>query len=248
MTEDLIPLLKNLGLNEYEAKVYSTLVGLRRATARDIHELSRVLRGRIYEILNDLARRGFIGVEEGSPTCYYLLDPDEVIDHMKEEYLCTLEKTRRAIREVSFTLPRPPPSFYMLRSEWAIDNHVRALLKKAKKQILLICHDDLFLKRYLKDLKGVGRRVDLCIIVRNRGDFAGLDLPFVEANGIVAELLDDTVTSASHSHHFDGTVMFVDYGDFFFVALGGQETFAMTGSASPLMRYLQYSLVDNLRR
>jgi sugar-specific transcriptional regulator TrmB len=248
MTEELIPLLRNLGLNEYEAKVYSTLIGLRKATARDIHEISRVPRGRIYEILHDLARRGFIGVEEGSPTCYYLLDPDEVIDHMKEEYLCTLEKTRRAIRDISFTLPRPPPSFYMLRSEWAIDNHVRALLKKAKKQILLICHDDLFLKRYLKDLKAAGRKVDLCIIVRNRDDFAGLDLPLIEASGVVAELLDRTANSTSHDPRFEGTGMFVDFGDFFFASLGSQETFAMTGSDAPLMRYLQYSLVENLRR
>lgn len=248
MTEDLISLLRNLGLNEYEAKVYSTLVGLRKATARDIHEISRVPRGRIYEILHDLARKGFIGVEEGSPTCYYLLDPDEVIDHMKEEYLCTLEKTRRAIRDVSFTLPRPPPSFYMLRSEWAIDNHVRALLKKAKKQILMVCHDDVFLKRYLKDLKAVGRRVDLCIIVHSMKDFAGVDLPVVEANGAVAELLDETTSSMSHDHRFEGTALFVDFNDFFFASFSGQEIFAMTGSDAPLMRYLQYSLVESMRR
>lgn len=245
MTEDLIPLLKSLGLNEYEAKVYFTLIGLKRATARDIHEISRVPRGRIYEILHDLAGRGFIGVEEGSPNCYYLLDPDEVIDHMKEEYLCTLEKTRRAIRDVSFTLPRPPPSFYMLRSEWAIDNHVVSLLKKAKKQILILCQDNLFLKRYLKDLKAVERKVDLCIIVRNPDEVAGLGLPLVRANGVVAELLDDAVNGTSQ---FDGTILFVDFDAFFVASINGQETFAVTGSDTPLVRYLQHSLVESMDR
>ncbi|HDS63203.1 MAG TPA: TrmB family transcriptional regulator [Methanofollis liminatans] len=245
MTEDIVPLLKNLGLNEYEAKVYSTLVGLRKATARDIHEISGVPRGRIYEILHDLAQRGFIGVEEGSPTCYYLLDPDEVIDHLKEEYLCTLEKTRRAIREISFALPRPPPSVYMLRSDWAIDNHVRSLLKRAKKQVLLVCRDRQFLKRYLKELKAAEKRVDLCILVRNPDDFDGLDIPFVQAKGFVAELLDD----AANSHpQFDGTVVFVDYGEFFITSLGGPETLAMTGSDAPMMRYLQHSLMASLDR
>lgn len=248
MTEDLIPLLKNLGLNEYEARVYSTIVGLRRATARDIHEISGVPRGRIYEILHDLAGRGFIGVEEGSPTCYYLLDPEGVIDHMKEEYLCALEKTRRAIRDISLTLPRPPPSFYMLRSEWAIDNHVRSLLKRAKKQVLLVCQDNLFLKRYLKDLKAVERRVDLRIIVRNAEKFAGIDLPLVQASGVVAEFMDGAGSGSSHNLQFSGTALFVDFGEFFIASLRNQETFAMTGSDAPLMRYLQYSLVADLDR
>lgn len=245
MTRDLISLLKSLGLNEYEARVYSTLVGLRKATARDIHEISGVPRGRIYEILHDLTRRGFIGVEEGSPTCYYLLDPDTVIDHMKEEYLCTLEKTRRAIRDISFTLPRPPPSVYMLRSEWAIDNHVRSLFKKAKKQILCVCLNNLFLKRYYKDLKAVEKRVDLRIIVSGPDDFAGLDLPFVQATNSVAALLDDTLNGTPH---LNGTTVFVDFGEFFVMSGEGRETVAMTGSDAPIMRYLQYSLLADLDR
>lgn len=245
MSEDLLSLLKSLGLNEYEARVYSTLVGLRKATARDIHEVSGVPRGRIYEILHDLTRRGFIGVEEGSPTCYYLLDPDTVIDHMKEEYLCTLEKTRRAIRESSFTLPRPPPSVYMLRSAWAIDNHVRSLFKKAKKQVLCVCLNNLFLKRYYKDLKALEKRVDLCILVSDPDEFAGLDLPFVQATNSVAALLNDTVTNVQP---FNGTVLFVDFGEFFVISVGGNETVAMTGSNAPVMRYLQYSLLADLDR
>ncbi|WP_243670604.1 hypothetical protein [Methanoculleus chikugoensis] len=69
MTAEIVPGLRALGMNEYAASVYSTLVGLQKATARDIHEVSGVPpRGRIYEILNDLTRRGgFIAVEEGSP-------------------------------------------------------------------------------------------------------------------------------------------------------------------------------------
>jgi sugar-specific transcriptional regulator TrmB len=48
MTPEIIPGLRALGMNEYEANVYSTLVGLQKATARDIHEVSGVPRGRIY--------------------------------------------------------------------------------------------------------------------------------------------------------------------------------------------------------
>ena len=93
MAAEIVPGLRALGMNEYEASVYSTLVGLQKATARDIHETSGVPRGRIYDILNDLARRGFIAVEEGSPTSYYILDIDMVFDRLKEDNICTHDET-----------------------------------------------------------------------------------------------------------------------------------------------------------
>ena len=108
MTPEIIPSLRALGMNEYEANVYSTLVGLQKATARDIHEVSGVPRGRIYEILNDLARRGFIGVEEGSPTSYYVLDVDQVFDRLKADYVRSLEETREALKSLSIKPHLPP--------------------------------------------------------------------------------------------------------------------------------------------
>ena len=73
MAAEIVPGLRGLGMNEYEASVYSTLVGLQKATARDVHEASGVPRGRIYEILNDLARRGSSAWKRGlRPPITYL--------------------------------------------------------------------------------------------------------------------------------------------------------------------------------
>ncbi len=136
MTDEIVLGLRALGMNEYEASVYSTLVGLQKATARDIHELSGVPRGRIYEILNDLARRGFIAVEEGSPTSYYVLDIDQVFDRLKEDYIRALDETREALKSLSVKPRLPPNSFFILRSDWAIENHVASLFRRVKKSMV----------------------------------------------------------------------------------------------------------------
>ena len=112
MTVEIVQGLRALGMNEYEANVYSTLVGLQKATARDIHEVSGVPRGRIYDILNDLARRGFVGVEEGSPTSYYVLDIDQVFDRLKDDYVRSLEDVREALKALSI-MPNPPPVSFL---------------------------------------------------------------------------------------------------------------------------------------
>jgi Sugar-specific transcriptional regulator TrmB len=58
MEESIVVGLKKLGLTEYEARAYAALVGLGEATAREIHEASRVPRTRIYDILRDLGGKG----------------------------------------------------------------------------------------------------------------------------------------------------------------------------------------------
>ena len=54
MDEDMVLRLKKFGMNEYEAKVYSALFGLRVASALEIHEFTGIPRGRVYETLSAL--------------------------------------------------------------------------------------------------------------------------------------------------------------------------------------------------
>ena len=65
MKEGIVDGLRKLGLTEYEAKAYATLVGMGEATAREVHELCGVPRTRIYDILRDLDGKGLRGVCAG---------------------------------------------------------------------------------------------------------------------------------------------------------------------------------------
>ncbi|MDD4253933.1 MAG: helix-turn-helix domain-containing protein [Methanofollis sp.] len=244
MTDEIVLQLRTLGLNEYEARVYATLVGLRRATARDIHEASKVPRGRIYEILHDLAQRGFVGVEDGSPARYHAVDPDEVIDHIRDEYLASLEKTRASLTSLSSTVPVPPPPFYMLRSDWAIENQIQSVFRKAKERMVLICQDPSFLRKNLKALKALQKRIDLYVLVSDREAFSGIELPLVEGEGIVADLLARQPPPGVCTRQ--ECSILVDKGESIAVGSSGSERFAVIGSETPFMRYFLLSLIEHM--
>ena len=249
MAAEIVPGLRGLGMNEYEASVYSTLVGLQKATARDVHEASGVPRGRIYEILNDLARRGFIGVEEGSPASYYILDVDVVFDRLKEDYIRSLEETREALKSLSVKPHLSPDSFFILRSGWAIENHISSLFRRVKKSMVILCYNPEFLQRYYTIIKPLERKIDLYIIVRKREEYAGIKLPIYEARGTVVDLLDSRPVNGPVMEGLrkDECAILVDGRDFFAIATAGSGRHAVIGSDMPIIGYLQKTIVERLR-
>jgi len=248
MANAIIDGLRALGMNEYEASVYSTLVGLQKATARDIHEMSRVPRGRIYDILNDLARRGFIGVEEGSPASYYVLDIDVVFDRLKDDYIRSLEETREALKSLSVKPRLSPDSFFILRSGWAIENHISALFRRVKRSMVVLCYNPEFLRKYYTIIKPLERKIDLYVVVRKREECADINLPIYEARGTVMELLNTRPVNESVMEGLrrDECAILVDGRDFFAIATAGSGRYAVIGSDMPIIGYLQKTIVERL--
>ena len=248
MANAIIDGLRALGMNEYEASVYSTLVGLQKATARDIHEMSRVPRGRIYDILNDLARRGFIGVEEGSPASYYVLDIDVVFDRLKKDYIRTLDETREALKNLSVKPRLSPDSFFILRSGWAIENHISALFRRVKRSMVVLCYNPEFLRKYYTIIKPLERKINLYVVVRKREECADINLPIYEARGTVMELLNTRPVNESVMEGLrrDECAILVDGRDFFAIATAGSGRYAVIGSDMPIIGYLQKTIVERL--
>ena len=58
--EESVEILVELGLTHTEAKVYTALLCLKTATARNIHETTNVARQDVYQILSDLEEKGLI--------------------------------------------------------------------------------------------------------------------------------------------------------------------------------------------
>ncbi|MBN1195354.1 MAG: TrmB family transcriptional regulator [Methanomicrobiaceae archaeon] len=244
MTKEIIPRLRALGLNEYETKVYSTLVGLRKATARDIHEVSGVPRGRIYEILHDLVQRGFIGMEEGSPNAYYRLDTDQVIDRLKADTIDALEETRTALKSLEMEPLRNPTPWFALKSDWAIENHFQAIFRKVQNDLVVICNDPDFLRTHQIPFTKLRRRINLYVVVLDRKPFAGITLPLYEARGVLRELL---VNPGPEGEDTDMVCsFFLDEKEIFVIGNRGNERFAFIGTTTPLVRYLSRSIIEHL--
>ena len=92
--ESIVERLRKLGLTEYEAKVYSSLLKYHLNSASKLSERSGVPRTKIYSVLESLAAKGLITVYSGVPLLFKPLDPGEIFERMKKDYDAVLEVTK----------------------------------------------------------------------------------------------------------------------------------------------------------
>jgi len=89
--ESIVERLRKLGLTEYEARVYSSLLKYHLNSASRLSERSGVPRTKIYSVLESLSAKGWIKVYSGAPLLFKPLDPSEIFARMKKDYEAVLE-------------------------------------------------------------------------------------------------------------------------------------------------------------
>lgn len=101
--------LRDLGLSDYEARAYRTLLGIGATTARELSDASDVPMGRVYDVLNALETHGVVRSQTAAqPKRYVAVDPEEALDRLLAERERELEETREryaeAVSELKTTL------------------------------------------------------------------------------------------------------------------------------------------------
>ncbi len=170
--DSLLSQLKQIGISEYEAKVYVILTALRVASAREIHEQTKIPRGRIYETLATLTEKGFIVSSGKSPVRYSPVDVIQLFERLKRESVTSLAGLVRRLKALESETPEPLMQGYKLYTEWTRDNQIRMMLHRAKSEIILLCNDEEFLKKYGSDILRAAKRVSLYLVVGS-ADLAG---------------------------------------------------------------------------
>ena len=85
--------LRDLGLSEYEARAYRSLLRTGATTAKELSRASDVPMGRIYDVLNSLEQHNLVRSQAASrPKKYVAVEPDTALDRL-------LENKRRELRE-----------------------------------------------------------------------------------------------------------------------------------------------------
>ncbi|WP_455284013.1 TrmB family transcriptional regulator [[Eubacterium] cellulosolvens] len=142
--ESIVERLRKVGLTEYEAKVYSSLLRYHLNSASRLSERSGVPRTKIYSVLESLATKGWIKVYSGVPLLFKPLDPAEIFERMKKDYEAVLAvaKTMLDKDEVKmkekFVISKYDVGFEKLKEQIAaaktvwIGNATREFLEKAK--------------------------------------------------------------------------------------------------------------------
>lgn len=86
VNQEVMDMLKSLGLNSYERKLFVTLLSKGTSNAGTLSELSGVPRSRTYDVLESLADKGFIVVQSSKPLKYVAIDPREALDRLKSKH------------------------------------------------------------------------------------------------------------------------------------------------------------------
>jgi len=107
----IIENLENLGLTNYEARVYYALVKLKKATAPAISKISGVPKPKVYSTLESLEEKGYVLSTPGEPSYYIVVDPKIVFSTVRkkiEKIVHELEDNLKAITQEILQYKHPP--------------------------------------------------------------------------------------------------------------------------------------------
>jgi HTH-type transcriptional regulator, sugar sensing transcriptional regulator len=184
--------LKKIGLNEYEARAYASLVSLREATAREILQCGNIPQGRVYDILKGLASRGFVEILEGNPTYYRAIDPSEVIRNLSSEYSQVLQQSMDTLKSLHIESTSQYP-LWVIHNEQAIINRIFTLLRGAKEEVIIFSNNPPFFQKFTDELQKIQKQCKLHIIVDDPEKFTLKNLNFRRANDEFFYIMGDIV-------------------------------------------------------
>ena len=99
-SQDPAQLLDRLDLGEYEATALEQLLTIGRTTAPTLAEATDIPKARIYDVLSNLADRGFLKVVPGRPKEYQPKAPAEILDQAVENRRQAYQAERESIQSM----------------------------------------------------------------------------------------------------------------------------------------------------
>ena len=182
--------LVELGLSNYEARVYRALLGLGSAPARAISEASEVPRGRIYDVLNTLDSRGLVRTHDSrDPAHYTAVDPDIAVDSLLDERRRELSEQRQHYESVAESVSeRLSPAIPTESRFWTASLGSEDALSLASDQqqvaenritsVVAAPYENASWKRYAAEINIIERELDPSLDVRvlcSEDLFSGID-------------------------------------------------------------------------
>ncbi len=210
----LLSLLKSVGLNEYESRVFATLLLQGASTASELSINANVPRPRVYDILEKLASKGLVTKHPGRPVRFKALDIDEAfsnyIEIKRQEHEKNLKEINRLKEKLKNSLQEKVSKSQEFKSEkdmvWVLKNRaniyskLESLISNANESILIATTEE-GLKRKITNYgealrKARKRGVDIKIISPADDEYARIASKF--ANFINKDPAQRLVTVDDH--------------------------------------------------
>ena len=207
--DEIVDKLKEIGLNEYQSKVYIALLKKFPATGYEFAKLANIPQSRAYDTLKALENLHIAIPSNTKPVTYTPIKPKELTKRYKRKIDSTinyLEKKLPDIKEENYTEPVLPVS-----GRTKIINKIEEIIKSAQKSIFiaLFAQDFKYLENSLLD-------------AYNRG----LDVKIVK--------YDNFICTFGKSFQHSGIPMIEHYFNGKFVFLAADNSEGLFGITQPL--------------
>ncbi len=149
-SQETLDKLEDIGLNMYERKIYSALLGRGVSTAGELSEMTNVPRSRAYDVLESLAEKGFAVIKSNQPMEYVSIPPQQAIENIKKQHQRDLQeklnkldsfKDSEAVGELEelydqgLELVEPEEMSGSLKGEHQINQHMGTMFQEAEESI-----------------------------------------------------------------------------------------------------------------
>lgn len=156
-SQETLDKLEDIGLNMYERKIYSALLGRGVSTAGELSEMTNVPRSRAYDVLESLAEKGFVVIKSSKPMEYVSIPPEQAIENIKKQHQKDLEekldkledfKSSEAVEELEglydqgVELVDPAEMSGSLKGNHQIHQHMGTMFQDAEHSIKIMTSEE----------------------------------------------------------------------------------------------------------
>jgi sugar-specific transcriptional regulator TrmB len=142
ITEETGRILRQMGLTEYETRIYLAALEIGATTARRLSEHANVPYSKIYQVLNSLEEKGWVQAQTGRPRRYYPKPPVEALEATKirlENMMRDWEKSISAELQPLYDKMeiREKPEIWILRGEFNTIAKIREMTENVKTDLMI---------------------------------------------------------------------------------------------------------------
>jgi len=171
MDSESLGLLRRVGLNQYESKVYFSLLHAGPTSASDVSSLADIPRPRTYDVLDKLEKKGFISVQPGRPTKFKAMSLHEAFEYHMGKRHEEFDKELKDIEEIKNRLTdrvkRSKPEekieaedyVWVIKDKKNLHSKIESMIHSAQKSILIAANDNV-LRHKLDSFETALRKAD----------------------------------------------------------------------------------------
>jgi sugar-specific transcriptional regulator TrmB len=153
VTQNVLDELRQIGLNLYERKLWVALLSRGTSTAGELSSLAKVPHSRTYDVLESLAEKGFVMIQNAKPLRYVAMAPSESLERVKKKIMENTELTVDRINQFQksahlreldkiykkgMDMVEPGEIMGSLRGRTAMYQQIETCIKNAKNSISIM--------------------------------------------------------------------------------------------------------------